>query len=210
MQSAGTKPDSSSAQHRILEAAASLFATFGYGRTSTRHIATAAEVNEVTIYRHFPRKRDLYLAVIRAELQKLTLRGDLLAQIAEARDARTALACTFRLIVLTLQKQERVLRLVEHTFLEMNEDFDPILRLYLGELIDVISQYLEPWVVAGKIRCSGAKVLTLTLLSLVLSHRPLHRVFVTQLPAPETMLDIYTNLCIADTDGRRVDVVEPV
>ena len=37
-----------------------MFANFGYNGVSTRDIANGAGVNEVTIYRHFPRKRDLY------------------------------------------------------------------------------------------------------------------------------------------------------
>ena len=50
-----------SAEPQILNAASRLFASFGYNGVSTRDIATAAGVNEVTIYRHFPRKRDLYV-----------------------------------------------------------------------------------------------------------------------------------------------------
>ncbi len=49
---------------------------FGYNGVSTRDIAAGAGVNEVTIYRHYPRKRDLYVAVLDAELQQVKLRGD--------------------------------------------------------------------------------------------------------------------------------------
>ena len=44
-----------------------MFASFGYNGVSTREIATGAGINEVTIYRHYPRKRDLYVAVLDAE-----------------------------------------------------------------------------------------------------------------------------------------------
>ena len=70
------------AEARILASAAGMFANFGYNGVSTRDIATSAGVNEVTIYRHYPRKRDLYVAVLDAELQEVKLRGDLLARIA--------------------------------------------------------------------------------------------------------------------------------
>jgi len=65
-----------STEERILATSASLFAQFGYNGVSTREIASAAEVNEVTIYRHYPRKRDLYIAVLGAELQRVNLRGE--------------------------------------------------------------------------------------------------------------------------------------
>jgi len=68
---------------RILSTATDLFARFGYNGVSTRDIASAAQVNEVTVYRHYPRKHDLYVAVLESELQQVYFRGDLLARIAK-------------------------------------------------------------------------------------------------------------------------------
>src|SRR5208337_5485636 len=89
---------------RILSTATDLFARFGYNGVSTREIASAARVNEVTIFRHYPRKHDLYLAVMKSGLQQVHLRGDLLAGIAEARDGRMALARTSELVAKTLMQ----------------------------------------------------------------------------------------------------------
>ncbi len=44
-------------RERILQAAAELFAEKGYARATTRSIAEAAKVNEVTIFRHFGSKK---------------------------------------------------------------------------------------------------------------------------------------------------------
>src|SRR5215472_608647 len=179
MQMTGT-PDSrrTAKEERILKTAASLFAQFGYNGVSTREIASAAGVNEVTIYRHYPRKRDLYLAVLGAELQRVHLRGELLTRLAEAEDGRTALACTFELIATTLQQQPQLLRLLQYSALELSDDLDPLLRRHLGELVEVLARYLEPWVERGELRCSNAKTLVLTLIAIVLSRGPLRRVFV--------------------------------
>lgn len=49
---------------RILEAAALVFAEKGYARATTRAIASAAGVNEVTLFRHFGNKRNLFSAVM--------------------------------------------------------------------------------------------------------------------------------------------------
>ncbi|MGA8628913.1 MAG: helix-turn-helix domain-containing protein, partial [Terracidiphilus sp.] len=62
-------PGKGDAESRILASAAEMFARFGYNGVSTRDIASSAGVNEVTIYRHYPRKRDLYFAVLDTELQ---------------------------------------------------------------------------------------------------------------------------------------------
>jgi AcrR family transcriptional regulator len=186
----------SGTESRILSTAAAQFALYGYNGVSTRDIATEAGVNEVTIYRHYPRKRDLYLAVLDSELGKVSLRGDLLAQVAEASDGRTVLARTFELIAKTLLANPELLRLLQYGALEVSEDIDPLLRKHLGELVKVISRYLEPWINKGELRCSNAEVLVLTLTAIVLSHQSLHRVFPCNASGPETMFKAYAEFCV--------------
>jgi AcrR family transcriptional regulator len=53
---------SDSARQRIIEAALALFGQMGYARATTRAIAAAAGVNEVTLFRHFGSKKGLLLA----------------------------------------------------------------------------------------------------------------------------------------------------
>jgi AcrR family transcriptional regulator len=187
----------SAAEARILSTAASQFALFGYNGVSTRDIAAGAGVNEVTIYRHYPRKRNLYLAVLDAELGKVNLRGDLLARIAEAGDGRTALVCTFELIAGTLTSSPELLRLLQYGALEVSEDLDPLLRRHLGELIKVLSRYLDPWIGAGHLRCASSEALVLTLIAIVLSHRPLHRVFPSGVSGHENLFEAYAGICVA-------------
>lgn len=50
---------------RIIEAALKLFGQVGYTRASTRAIAEQAEVNEVTLFRHFGNKKGLLLACLK-------------------------------------------------------------------------------------------------------------------------------------------------
>lgn len=184
------------AEQRILSTAAALFARFGYNGVSTREIASSAAVNEVTIYRHFPRKRDLYLAVLSAELQRVHLRGELLTQLAEARSGRTALAGAFELISTTLLQQPQLLRLLGFSALELGEDIDPLLRRHLGEQVEVIARYLEPWVQRGELRCPGAKTLVLTLIAIVLGRAPLRRVFAGHDTSLHNLFESYAELCL--------------
>jgi AcrR family transcriptional regulator len=53
-------------RQRILQAAAQLFAEQGYARATTRALAAAAGVNEVTLFRHFGSKQGLFSAIIEA------------------------------------------------------------------------------------------------------------------------------------------------
>ncbi len=185
------------AEERILGTAAALFAQFGYNGVSTREIASSAEVNEVTIYRHFPRKRDLYLAVLSAELQRVHLKGEMLTRLAEARNGREALACTFELVSTALLQQPQLLRLLGFSVLELSEDLDPLLRRHLGELVEVVSRYLEPWIDRGEIRSPNAKTLVLTLIAIVLSRGPLRRVFLDDAASVNSLFDAYSEFCLA-------------
>jgi len=182
------------AEARILTCAAGMFAHSGYNGVSTRDIATGAGVNEVTIYRHYPRKRDLYVAVLDAELRQVKLSGDLLARIAEAQDARTAVERTFELITATLLNRQDLLRLMQFCSLEMGDDIDPLVRKHLGELVEVIARYLEPWVSKGELRATSAKALVLSLISIILSHRTLHRLFAGDGSSPEALFKAYAEL----------------
>jgi AcrR family transcriptional regulator len=179
----------------ILASAATLFASNGYNGVSTRDIAAGAGVNEVTIYRHYPRKRDLYVAVLDAELQQVKLRGDLLTSLAESTDGKMGVARAFDLISATLMHSPALLRLLQYSALELGEDIDPLLRRHLGELLEVVARYLEPWVSRGELRCSSAKALVLAQVSIVVSHRSLHRLFLRDGSGPEAIFNALAESC---------------
>lgn len=202
-------PRGRGAKERILSTGMNLFARFGYNGVSTREIANAAQVNEITIYRHYPRKHDLYVAVLESELRQVHLRGDLLTDIAEAPDGRTALACAFELVRKTLMQKPEVLRLLHYSVLELNEDFDPLVRRHLGEQVEVIARYLEPWVLKGDIRCTNAKAAILTLISIVISHDSLQRLFFGKTLGPEPMYSAFADFALPEHVSRQESVPNP-
>ena len=59
-----SSPRTLSTRQRLLNAALELFVSQGVTETTTRQIAERAEVNEVTLFRHFGNKHGLLLAVI--------------------------------------------------------------------------------------------------------------------------------------------------
>ena len=85
--SADSAPGSEIRQ-QILKTAIRLFAQKGFRGTTTREIALAAGVNEVTIFRHFASKQELYTAILEIKSSEAGLTSWLveLAEFAERRD----------------------------------------------------------------------------------------------------------------------------
>lgn len=189
-----------STEAQILASAATLFARNGYNGVSTRDIAAGAGVNEVTIYRHYPRKRDLYVAVLDSELQQVKLRGDLLGRIAEAGDGRTALERALELIAATLMHKPELLRLMQYSALELGEDIDPMLRKHLGQLVEVVAHYLEPWASKGEFRNANAKSVVLALVAVAVNYRSLHKLFLSGGGSQAAMFQAYADFCSIASD----------
>lgn len=59
-------PEFDDTPSKIIQAALALFNRVGFARATTRQIAEAAGVNEVTLFRHFGNKHNLLLAAMRA------------------------------------------------------------------------------------------------------------------------------------------------
>jgi len=136
---------SKAANDRILAAAAHLFAKYGYNGVSTRNIAVAADVNEVTIYRHYTRKRDLFLAVLESELRQVHLGGYQLARLSEAASCDDAVERTFEWMATTFTQRPDLARLLIFGALELDDDLPSLLQKHLGELIEVVARYIGPW-----------------------------------------------------------------
>jgi AcrR family transcriptional regulator len=59
----------------MFDAALSVLAQRGYGGATTRRIAEAAGINEITLFRRFGDKRQLILAAIHADISRLASNG---------------------------------------------------------------------------------------------------------------------------------------
>ncbi len=63
-------------REEILDAATDLFAEFGYSDAVTKDLADKLQVGKGTLYRHFPSKRDLFLAAADRVMQRLRVQID--------------------------------------------------------------------------------------------------------------------------------------
>ncbi|HEY0793302.1 MAG TPA: helix-turn-helix domain-containing protein [Chthoniobacterales bacterium] len=110
---ATTIPVPASCRARLLQAATEVFSERGFQAATTREIAQRAEVNEVTLFRHFRTRRELMRAVVEQILQ-----------------AEVAFMARF-----TLQTGDFRTALREYTeaYLELVERRQGIVRAILGE-----------------------------------------------------------------------------
>lgn len=60
-------------KQQILDAAEEVFSSAGYRDVSTAAVAAAAGVSEPTLYRYFESKRDLYLAMLKRNAERLVV-----------------------------------------------------------------------------------------------------------------------------------------
>src|SRR5262245_24730447 len=75
-------------REEILDAAATLFAQHGYAETDTQLLADRLGVGKGTLYRYFPSKRALFLAVADSVMRKMSERVDAaVARVADPLDS---------------------------------------------------------------------------------------------------------------------------
>ena len=164
-------------QKRILHAAADLFAQVGFNGASTRDIARLASVNDATVYRHFSSKKDLFAAVLEAELQKLRVRADLLMHVANVEDVRAALCVIFELLTEALAGQPRLLRLLQFSVLEFGSALQPLYQKYLGELLEGAAAYLESWRPRDALLCENPRAMVVAFAVTVVGLQTLYPLF---------------------------------
>lgn len=184
---------------RILAFASEVFARSGYRGASTREIAEYSLVNEVTVFRHFKTKRELFFAVLDVELGKVQLSGDLLGRLAESTNGRAALFGVADVIVANLNP--RILRLVQFGILEFQEQTDMLIRKHLGEFVAVLAGYLNPWIASGELPARSSKAMVLALLALVAGYRSMERLLPLEKGGAHEIIEALGYICFPGLPG---------
>ncbi len=163
-------------QDRILEAAVQLFSRQGFSGSSTYEIARLAGVSEVTVFRHFPRKRDLFWAATESRLRRLRISRELRNRLESDEDPKTALLGIVELLVETLHHHPETVRLLYLSLFELDHGAERILRKHLIPLFQPLREYLARCASKGLIRDLEPGVAALGLAALVAAHQGLHSV----------------------------------
>lgn len=129
----------------LLDTAAAVFVTSGV-EAPIRDIAAKAGVGTATIYRHFPTRADLIVAVYQHQVEDLAAAGPILLETSDT--PHSALANwieRFVDFVITKQGLPAVLQSDEPCY-------DPLHTYFLDRLVPVCTQLLDAAAAAGEIR----------------------------------------------------------
>jgi AcrR family transcriptional regulator len=139
-------------REQILDVATRLFARQGFQGTTTKKISQHARVNEALIFRHFPRKDDLYWAVIQRKIataaptermrEKLELAGDDLQVF-------TRLAAE---ILNRRAKDQTLSRLLLFSALENHRLSHRFFRTYVAGYYKLLAEFIRQRIDDGRFR----------------------------------------------------------
>jgi AcrR family transcriptional regulator len=137
---------------RVIHAAIQLFSHKGYSGSSTREIARLASVNEALLFHYFPTKQDLFLAALRSCLERLRIRKELHAGLAQNGEPEEVLPLIVELLVQTAIYQPELVRLFSVGFLELGPGTETLYREHLAPTFQAIGAYLKSCVQNDTVR----------------------------------------------------------
>jgi len=185
-----------STEERIVEAAVQLFSRQGFSGSSTHEIARLAGVSEVTVFRHFPRKRDLFWEATESRLRRLRISKELRCRLESDENPRTALPGIVSLLVETVQHQPEMMRLLYLSLFELEHGAERVLRKHLVPLFEPVREYLSRCASKGLIRDLEPGVAALGLAASVAAHQGLQQVLTNKgapYPTTDDAIAVYTD-----------------
>jgi AcrR family transcriptional regulator len=170
--SSSPSPSPDDTRQRILQAAAQTFAEKGYARATTRIIAAAAEVNEVTLFRHFGNKKNLFTAVIQ-QYSALNQLENAAAQFTG--HYRQDLHRLGQLLYKAITERQDAMRLMLCEASEMPEVRDVMVAIP-QQLRRLTANYLAQQMAAGRIREGNPQLMAQSFLGMFFSHSVAHEI----------------------------------
>ncbi len=143
------QPPPEDTRGRILQAASKLIIAQGYARTTTRAIATEAGVNEVTLFRHFGSKENLFHEMVETYSDLPRMEFAMLAQAGD--DYRQAMRQVGRIFMQVMMARSDVIRLIL-----CEASHFPEIRNIMAQnprrLRQALAAYLQSQMDAGRVR----------------------------------------------------------
>jgi AcrR family transcriptional regulator len=138
-------------REQLLDTAAQLFAVRGYSGATTSEIAKAAGVTEPIIYRHFPSKRDMFIALIeRTGAETLRLWEH---ELATAKDPGERVARLIGANPMLANKGKGIYRVIVQAMTEVEDPkIQEALDLHVQRLHDFLSEQIRLAQETGKVR----------------------------------------------------------
>ncbi|MFD8690395.1 TetR/AcrR family transcriptional regulator [Streptomyces sp. NPDC059651] len=140
------RADAQRNKEALLDAAAAVFVASGV-EAPVRDIAAEAGVGTATIYRHFPTRADLVIAVYRHQVEACAEAGP--ALLASAPTAHAALESWLGLFVDFLVTKHGLAAALQNG----NADFGSLHAYFIDRLLPVCAQLLDAATASGEIHC---------------------------------------------------------
>jgi AcrR family transcriptional regulator len=182
----------------LVEAAAQLFARRGFAATTTREIAQLAGLNEVTLFRYFPRKPDLFLAALELHLGRIRLCRELQLCLAADDDPAVVVPQIVTFVFNALVMHPELKHLLHVAGLEVPEAGKTI-RDHLGPIIDVLCAYFKRGAARGAIGKMEPSMATFGCIGAVAAHQIFRGLFLSD-PSirwdSQEAIASYASLCL--------------
>lgn len=153
-------PRPSEVQGRIIRAATALFARQGFRGTSTREIARLADVSEVTIFRYFEHKDDIFWCALENSFSAIQPRLSALARPARLESPEVMLPEIISVLVDVATFSPDLVRLIAVALLELRGRAEQMCRENLTPLFATITNYLSRNIESGKLRNLDPAIVT--------------------------------------------------
>ncbi len=174
-------------RNRLIRAAAELFSTLGYARATTRKIAAEAGVSEVTLFRHFGSKKNLFAAVLEEYANTPDMRVALGSQFSgDYHDDMLTLGRHFMRMLIERREAMRMMLCEAGHFEEVSEVLGQMPR----GLRDGLATYLRHQIAAGHVRDMDPEVMAQAFFGMFFSYNVAQTIFAGSLSLEPTIDDL--------------------
>jgi AcrR family transcriptional regulator len=187
---------------RIVQSAAQAFASRGFRASSIKTIARLAHVNEVTVYRHFPKKTQLYWDAIEWKLNN-TIGAPSAIRLQPNAAPREMLRNIAISILESLDKDPDLSRLIYFTVLELERERGRVYEAHLKPLLILLQEQVCAWIRRGWVREIDPETAALSIAGILISHSNFYTMLgarPTKLRSREEIATECANICF---DGLR-------
>ena len=169
------EPKPSEARSRIIKAAVALFARQGFHGTSTREIARLADVSEVTIFRYFECKDNIFWSALQSSFSAIKPRLKSFGRSSAGETPEIILPEIVSLLVDVATFSPELVRLIAVALLELRGPAEEVCREHLTPLFAAISGYLTENIESGRVRNLNPAIATLAIALTVIAQPELSK-----------------------------------
>ena len=164
-------------RRQILAVAMELFARRGFRGTTTRQIAERAGVNEAIVFRHFPRKEDLYWAVLDCKCRSVGWRRHLEADLSATNDTKETFAAIAEGILRRNTEDTTLSRLLLFSALHHHRLSQRFFRTHVASYYEALARHIRRRIRTGEFRRVDPLLAARGFLGMVIYHFLIQELF---------------------------------